>query len=76
MLAPDASVPQIPLMARDDLFEGKRRDADGTAAAYARPMIRSVMNRSDWAIMLALAVIWGGAFMFISVAVHSVHPLT
>jgi len=39
-------------------------------------MIRAVMNRSDWTILLALAVIWGGAFLFISVAVSEVPPLT
>jgi drug/metabolite transporter (DMT)-like permease len=39
-------------------------------------MIRSVMNRSDWLILLVLALIWGGAFMFIGVAVKHVHPLT
>ena len=39
-------------------------------------MIRSVMNRSDWMILLALAVIWGGAFFFIAVAVREVPPIT
>jgi drug/metabolite transporter (DMT)-like permease len=34
------------------------------------------MNRSDWLILLVLALIWGGAFMFIGVAVKHVHPLT
>lgn len=63
-------------MARADPFDGKARDANGAAAAYAGPMIRTVMNGSDWATLLLLALIWGGAFMFISVAVHSVHPLT
>jgi len=39
-------------------------------------MIRSVMNRSDWLILLVLALIWGGAFFFIGVAVRHVQPLT
>ncbi len=39
-------------------------------------MIRSQMNRADWAILIVLALIWGGAFFFISVAVHTVPPLT
>ncbi|MEO8547061.1 MAG: DMT family transporter [Sphingomicrobium sp.] len=39
-------------------------------------MIRNVMNGSDWTILLALALIWGGAFFFIGVAVHQVAPLT
>jgi len=39
-------------------------------------MIRTQMNRSDWLILGVLAVIWGGAFFFIGVAVKHVHPLT
>ena len=39
-------------------------------------MIRTVMNRSDWAILGILALIWGGAFVFIGIAVRHVHPLT
>lgn len=34
------------------------------------------MNGADWAILVALALIWGGAFFFISVAVDTVPPLT
>jgi drug/metabolite transporter (DMT)-like permease len=63
-------------MPRDDLFDSKPRDAAEAAPGYARPMIRSVMNRSDWLILLTLALIWGGAFMFIGVAVRHVDPLT
>ena len=69
-------MPQIPLMARDDPFERKQRDALLVPAGHPAPMIRTTMNRSDWAILLVLAVIWGGAFMFIGVAVKHVHPLT
>ena len=39
-------------------------------------MIRSQMNRSDWLILLVLAAIWGGAFLFIGIAVRHVPPLT
>lgn len=59
-----------------DCFDGKQREAPQSPPRYPRPMIRSVMNRSDWAILLALAVIWGGAFFFISVAVREVPPIT
>ncbi|MCH8616988.1 DMT family transporter [Sphingomonas sp. SM33] len=59
-----------------DCFESKLREAAESAEAYTAPMIRSVMNRSDWAILLVLAAIWGGAFIFIGVAVRHVHPLT
>ena len=34
------------------------------------------MNRSDWAILAALALIWGGAFFLIGVAVRYVPPFT
>jgi drug/metabolite transporter (DMT)-like permease len=60
----------------DDMFEGKPRDADEGAPAYVPPVIRTQMNRSDWLTLIALAVIWGAAFMFISVAVNEVAPLT
>lgn len=63
-------------MARDDDFDSKRRDARASAPGYAGHMIRTVMNRSDWTILLTLAVIWGAAFMFIGVAVRHVPPLT
>ena len=59
-----------------DGFDSKLREAPAPADAYAVPMIRSVMNRSDWLILLVLAVIWGGAFMFIGVAVRHGQPLT
>ena len=59
-----------------DCFDGKPRDAAPAAATYVRPMIRDVMNRADWAILLSLAIIWGGAFFFIAVAVREIPPLT
>jgi drug/metabolite transporter (DMT)-like permease len=34
------------------------------------------MNRADWLILGSLALIWGGAFFFIGVAVRHVPPLT
>ena len=76
MLAQGVLDRQNPLMARDDQFQSKRQDAPAPAGNYAQPMIRSVMNRSDWLILLVLALIWGGAFMFIGVAVRHVPPLT
>ena len=39
-------------------------------------VIRLQMNRSDWLILGVLALIWGGAFFFIGVAVRHVQPLT
>jgi drug/metabolite transporter (DMT)-like permease len=58
------------------LFESNTRDASARPAPYAPPMIRTVMDRGDWALLLILAVIWGGAFFFIHVAVREVAPLT
>jgi len=63
-------------MARDDHFERKARDAAPPNVGQGPHMIRTVMNRSDWAILGILALIWGGAFVFIGVAVRHVHPLT
>jgi drug/metabolite transporter (DMT)-like permease len=34
------------------------------------------MSRRDWAILLILAVLWGGSFFFIEIALESVRPLT
>lgn len=59
-----------------DRFDGKVQEASPQVAPYAVPMIRNVMNGADWAILLVLAVIWGGAFFFISVAVDEVTPIT
>jgi drug/metabolite transporter (DMT)-like permease len=64
------------MTAIDPGFGRKARDAVPVPVAYAAPMIRSVMNRSDWATLLVLALIWGGAFFFIGVAVRHVPPLT
>ncbi len=58
------------------VFDGKLAEAAEAAEPYRKPMIRTTMNGSDWAILLVLAVIWGGAFFFIGVAVRHVPPLT
>jgi drug/metabolite transporter (DMT)-like permease len=57
-------------------FERNCADAAGAPDVYRTGMIRTVMNKRDWAILATLALIWGGAFLFIGVAVHHVHPLT
>ena len=57
-------------------FERKAREAARVEPLYAAGMIRTHMNRSDWATLLILAVTWGAAFMFIGVAVREVAPLT
>ena len=57
-------------------FDRKRRDDVAVQAVQAAPMIRTHMNRSDWLLLLLLALIWGGAFFFISVAVRHMPPLT
>jgi len=57
-------------------FERNRAEACEASVVEKTPMIRAQMNGSDWLIMLVLAVIWGGAFFFIGVAVRHVPPLT
>jgi drug/metabolite transporter (DMT)-like permease len=58
------------------LFDRKSRDEGLPTVAYEAPVIRTLMNRSDWLTLIALALIWGAAFIFISVAVNEVAPLT
>ena len=69
---------QNPLMTKlsQECFDSNPQEAAAPAELYAQPMIRSVMNRSDWLTLISLAVIWGGAFFCIHVAVHSIPPLT
>src|SRR5437763_7756379 len=57
-------------------FERKCADAAGAPDVYGKPMIRTQMNGRDWLILASLALIWGGAFFFIGVAVRHVPPLT
>jgi drug/metabolite transporter (DMT)-like permease len=57
-------------------FDRKQAEAAARLADYNRHVIRAVMNRSDWLILGTLALIWGGAFFFIGVAVRHVPPLT
>ena len=57
-------------------FERNCADAAGAPDVYSPAMIHTQMDRKDWAIMVTLAVIWGGAFLFIGVAVDHVPPLT
>jgi drug/metabolite transporter (DMT)-like permease len=58
------------------VFERNCADAAGAPDVYGAPMIRTQMDKGDWGILVTLALIWGGAFLFINVAVHHVPPLT
>jgi drug/metabolite transporter (DMT)-like permease len=58
------------------VFDRNQAEAAPPAAAQDAHMIRAQMNRSDWLILGTLAIIWGGAFFFIGVAVRHVPPLT
>lgn len=60
----------------EKLFDRNPQDEGKPAAVHEVPVIRTLMNRSDWLTLVALALIWGAAFLFISVAVHEVAPLT
>src|SRR3954464_4887740 len=57
-------------------FERNCADAAGAPDVYGKPMIRTQLNGRDWLILGSLALIWGGAFFFIGVAVRHVPPLT
>ena len=59
-----------------EAFDRKQAEAAPPIAPHDRYMIRTVMNRNDWLILGTLALIWGGAFFFIGVAVRNVPPLT
>jgi drug/metabolite transporter (DMT)-like permease len=59
-----------------EAFDRKLADAAELAERDNAPVIRTVMNGRDWLILGALALIWGGAFFFIGVAVRHVQPLT
>ena len=60
----------------EDLFDRNERDAKAAEANYAAPVINQEMTGREWGTLLFLAVIWGGAFMFIGVAVRHVDPMT
>jgi drug/metabolite transporter (DMT)-like permease len=57
-------------------FERNAAEAMNVSARDTAFMIRSQMNGRDWLVLLFLALIWGGAFFFIGVAVRHVPPLT
>ncbi|MBW0008074.1 MAG: DMT family transporter, partial [Sphingomonas sp.] len=57
-------------------FDRKQAEAPQPLPRHDAHVIRVQMNRSDWLILATLAVIWGGAFFFIGVAVRHVQPLT
>ncbi len=67
-------------------FDPKQSDTLPTAAVgppamirdtiISDTMIRTTMNRGDWMILIALAIIWGSAFLFIGVAVHAMPTVT
>ena len=63
-------------LAEPSEFERNCADGAGAPDIYSPHVIRTMMNGRDWAILCALAVIWGGAFVFIGVAVRHVDPLT
>jgi len=60
----------------EDCFDRKAQEAGRETATYSQPMINQQMIGREWVILLILAVIWGGAFLFIGVAVRHVEPLT
>jgi drug/metabolite transporter (DMT)-like permease len=63
-------------LAEPSEFERNCADGAGAPDVYSPHVIRTMMNGRDWAILGALAAIWGGAFIFIGVTVRHVDPLT
>jgi drug/metabolite transporter (DMT)-like permease len=59
-----------------ETFDRKQAEAAKPDTAQDAHMIRAQMDRGDWLILGVLALIWGGAFFFIGVAVRHVPPLT
>ncbi len=57
-------------------FDRNLADAAALTMREKAHVIRLQMNGRDWLILAILAVIWGGAFFFIGVAVRHVPPLT
>jgi drug/metabolite transporter (DMT)-like permease len=57
-------------------FDRKQAEAAAPLLSQDAHVIRAQMNRTDWLILATLAIIWGGAFFFIGVAVRHVPPLT
>lgn len=73
---PALQIALIMATVRQECFDRKLADAAERSGGYVQAMIRTQMNGADWAILVALALIWGAAFFFISVSVQSVPPLT
>ena len=49
--------------------------------SHAKPMrhvsaINRTMNLREWAMLLALSVLWGGSFFFTGIAVKELPPFT
>src|SRR5438067_7032884 len=57
-------------------FDRKQAEAAPLISGQDAYVIRAQVNRGDWLILGTLALIWGGAFFFIGVAVRHVPPLT
>src|SRR3954471_18614387 len=57
-------------------FDRMQAEASRPLPRQDAHMIRAQMNRNDWLNLGILALIWGGAFFFIGVAVRHVQPLT
>ena len=59
-----------------DTFDRKQAEGAKPVSSHDAHVIRTQMNGNDWLILGFLALIWGGAFLFIGVAVRHVPPLT
>ena len=51
-------------------FERNCADAAGAPDVYGVPMIRTQMDKGDWAILAVLALIWGGVHLMVGTLVR------
>lgn len=47
-----------------------------TTTSLSRPTINRIMSWREWAMLLALSVLWGGSFFFTGIAVKELPPFT
>lgn len=53
-----------------------KRDPIRMAADSTQAPINRSMGAAEWALLVALSVLWGGSFLFVGVAVRELPPLT
>src|SRR5829696_886354 len=52
------------------------RPASGGLRKTMNAPIKTAMGAREWAMLIALSILWGGSFLFVGVAVKELPPLT